>query len=106
MKVGRWIAANEPALASPAVWDYAAATRYVAALVRSKVGDYAADNRALRKKLGKPLAARSIRHNLASMRAFFTDCQEWGWIASIRPAEGFPDSKVNSCQDPTGPACY
>jgi integrase len=80
MKVGRWIGLNDPALASPAAWNYDAASRYVAALLRSKVGDHAADNRALRKKVGKPLAPRSIIQNLAAMRVFFIDCQEWGWI--------------------------
>lgn len=104
MKVGRWIGLNDPVLASPAAWNYDAASRYVAALLRSKVGDHAADNRALRKKLGKPLAPRSIMQNLAAMRAFFIDCQEWGWIERrFDPRRAFrtPKSiKVKVAPDP------
>ena len=103
MKVGRWIALNDPSLASAAAWTYDSASRYVAALLRSKVGDYAADNRALKKKLGKPLAARSIMQNLAAMRAFFIE--EWGWIQRrFRPAKGVPGAQIDHREGCTGSA--
>lgn len=80
MKVGRWIAANEEGLAAPEAWTYESATQYVAFLLRSKVGDCSVDNRAFANKVGKPLAPRSIAQNLAALRCFFGDCQEWSWI--------------------------
>ncbi len=80
MKVGRWIDANDQSLASPGAWTYESASRYVAALVRSKIGDTTVRNRAIAKKIGKPLSPRSIAHNLSALRAFFRDCQEWNWI--------------------------
>jgi integrase len=80
MKVGRWIASNDVALANPEAWTYESASGYVAALVRSKIGDTTVRNRALAKVIGKPLSPRSIGQNLAALRAFFRDCQEWNWI--------------------------
>ncbi len=59
---------------------YESAADYVAALLRSKVGDFAAYSRAIQHKIGNPLAPRSILQNLAALRAFFRDCQEWNWI--------------------------
>ena len=80
MKVGRWISANAPALASPQFWNYDSASQYVAALLRSKVGETTVPNRCLKNRIGKPLSPRSIAQNLSALRAFFGDCQEWNWI--------------------------
>jgi integrase len=80
LKVGRWINQQRPDLAQPSAWTYGTASDYVAALMRANVGDWSVVNRALKNRLGKPLAPRSIAQSLSAMRSFFGDCQEWGWI--------------------------
>ncbi|HEY9285342.1 MAG TPA: site-specific integrase [Pyrinomonadaceae bacterium] len=103
-KAGRWINKNHPELADPAKWTRANAAEYVAALMSSKVGEWAVPNRAHNNSRGKPLAPRTVAHNLNAMRSFFRECQEWEWIERrFNPGRAFesPTSiKVKLAPDP------
>jgi len=79
-KVGRWVAASHPELADPALWQHEHAVEFLAALNQTKIGDWSVRNRALGKRLGKPLSPATHAHHLSALRIFFQDCQEWGWI--------------------------
>jgi integrase len=104
MKAGRWIGQNRPELASPQMWGYEEAAEYVAALVRVKVGDWSVSHRALKNRLGKPLAPRGIAGNLAAMRVFFRDCYEWGWMPRrFDPGRAFRTPKSIRAQITTEP---
>jgi integrase len=85
---GRWLAAQHPAITSPAQWTPELATEYVAAVTRATVGEWANTTTMLNKgKLGKPLAPRTKSCRLFSLRLFFRDCQQWQWIAcTFNPA--------------------
>ena len=80
MKAGRWINKNHPELADPTKWSRESGAEYVTSLMSSKVGEWSVPNRSHNNNLGKPLAPRTIAHNLNAMRAFFRDCHEWGWF--------------------------
>ncbi len=79
--IGRWLADQHPEIASPEQWDEELALEYVSYLCsRATVGDYASaqGNRAniALKRVGKPLAPRTMKHRLAALIRFFTDLQE------------------------------
>lgn len=79
-KAGRWIAKVHPELADPAAWGHEHGVEFVSVITRSKIGDWSVRNESLKKSAGKPLAPASVWKSLAAVRAFFRDCQEWGWI--------------------------
>lgn len=77
----RWLAAERADLASPAGWTRETAAQWVAAVDRMQVGDWTAtyaDRRPPRRD--QPLLPRTKAIHLTVARAFFHDCQEWGWI--------------------------
>lgn len=80
VKAGRWAMKTNPELSSPEAWTYETAIEYVAALNRSKVGDWSIGNTGCVTKLGQPLSPRAFASSISSLRNFFRDCQEWGWI--------------------------
>jgi integrase len=80
MKVGRWIGKVNIKLASPQAWEYEDAIEFIAAISRSKVGEWAARTRLLKNRIGKPLMPASIAGTLTALRVFFRDCHEWGWL--------------------------
>jgi integrase len=83
LKVGRWLAATHPDATSPERWTRELAAAWVAAVDRMTIGDWthAPMTRRMAKQIGAPLSARTKAHQLAVIRDFFTDCQEWEWIA-------------------------
>ena len=80
LKVGRWLAADHPEAADPADWTRQTCAAWVAALDRMRVGDYVQRTVGLGDRLGKPLQAPSKEGQLAALRRFFSDCQEWEWL--------------------------
>lgn len=80
LKAGRWLAAHHPEALSPEHWDRELAIEFVAAVDRMTVGEWAKADKMHPEKIGKPLSARAKDGQLAAMRLFFRDCQEWGWI--------------------------
>lgn len=81
LKAGRWLAANRPEAAAPAAWTRELCAAYIAAVDRMHVGDYVQRQEAVQARMGQPLSARSKDSYLGSLRQFFRDAQEWGWIA-------------------------
>lgn len=79
-KMGRWLAASHPDVVSPAQWTRDTCADFVGAISRMRVGDFDVTGMAM-PRAGKPLAPRTIAHQLSAVRIFFWDCQEWGWIA-------------------------
>lgn len=81
LKAGRWVTATHPQCADPDQWTREVAAEYVAAVDRMRVGEWVRVDRLGFKRRGEPMSAKSKTHHLAAMRAFFRDCQEWGWMA-------------------------
>lgn len=80
-RVGRWLAATHPGIREPGEWTRELCAAYVAALDRSRIGEHTARQGHIEWRLGQPLSARTKDGYLGALRAFFRDCQEWGWIA-------------------------
>jgi integrase len=81
LRAGRWLAEEHPSISSPAHWTADIAAAYVAAIDRSKVGDWSVTPQVRRfVTWGKPLQPRTKAGCYAAMRAFFRDCQTWEWI--------------------------
>jgi len=78
-KLGRWLGVHHPKIDSPAQWTRDTCVAYVAAVTRMRVGDYNA-RRVTRPNNGQPMSPSAIASDLGAVRAFFYDCQEWGWI--------------------------
>lgn len=81
LKAGRWLAARHPEASSPECWDRELAIEFVAAVDRMTVGEWAKADKMHPEKIGKSLSARARDKQLAAMRLFFRDCQEWGWLS-------------------------
>ncbi|MGP3943716.1 site-specific integrase [Streptomyces sp. 6N106] len=80
LRVGRWIAAEQPAAADPTDWTWQTCATWIAALDRMKVGDYVQRTAGLKDRLGKPLEAPTKAGQITALRTFFRDCQEWEWL--------------------------
>ncbi|MDP4511219.1 hypothetical protein [Nonomuraea turcica] len=80
LKVGRWLQAGASDAADPADWTRQTCAAWVAALDRMNVGDYVQRTVGLKDRVRKPLAASSKEGQLAALRRFLTDCQEWEWL--------------------------
>ena len=84
IRTGRWLGLSHPDVTSPAQWDYDLAAEFVAAVSQVRVGDWAnpalQDHGIVAQRLGQAWRPSSIDRHLGSMRTFFRDCQEWGWI--------------------------
>jgi integrase len=79
--IGRWLATRRADVATPADWTRETAAEWVAAVDRMRVGDLTAtyaDRRT--RRWNQPLQPRTKASHLTVARAFFHDCQEWGWI--------------------------
>jgi integrase len=79
-KVGRWLQAEHPEATDPPAWTRQPCAAWVAALDRMRVGDYVQRTAGLTGRLGKPLEAPTKAAQLAAVRTFFRDCQEWEWL--------------------------
>jgi integrase len=82
LKVGRWLNSTHPEVVSPEQWTRELAVEFVAAISRMKIGEHLGNYEHLevRKLIGKPIKAGTIDSCLGTLRKFFSDCQEWGWI--------------------------
>lgn len=82
LKVGRWLRDVHSEAASPEAWTRDLAAEYVAAVDRMLVGEWTHAPGTFRyaARLGLPLKARTKDRQLGSLRTFFGDCQEWGWL--------------------------
>ena len=80
-RTGRWLAATHPEVREPGQWTRQLCAEYVAALDRSRIGDWTQCRSRITRRLGQPLSARTKDGYLGALRAFFRDCAEWGWIA-------------------------
>jgi integrase len=91
LMIGRWLAAQHADVGSPADWTRETAAEWVAAVDRMDVGDWTAtyaDRRA--RRWNQPLLPRTKASHLTVARAFFYDCQEWGWIPrKFHPSRAF-----------------
>jgi integrase len=82
LKAGRWLQAHHPTVSAPGEWTRDLAVAYVAAVDRMHAGDYVQRTAGLQAgRVGQPLSPRAKDRCLQCLRAFFTDLQEWGWIA-------------------------
>ena len=77
--VGRWLAQSGYS-SEPADWDREVAAAYVAAVDRSKIGQWSTAAGTQRLQAGQPFKPATKAGALTALRRFFRDCQEWGWI--------------------------
>jgi Phage integrase family. len=80
LKVGRWLAAEQPESADPAAWTRQTCAAWVATVDRMNIGDFVERTAGLNDRVGKPLEASTKAANIAATRTFFRDCQEWEWL--------------------------
>lgn len=80
LRVGRWIAAEQPDTADPTLWTRQTCATWIAAVDRMRVGDYVQRTAGLGDRLGKPLEAATKAAQITALRTFFRDCQEWEWL--------------------------
>jgi integrase len=80
LRVGRWIAAEQPDTADPTLWTRQTCATWIAAVDRMRVGDYVQRTAGLGDRLGKPLEAATKAAQITAVRTFFRDCQEWEWL--------------------------
>lgn len=77
--VGRWLAQSGYG-SEPADWTREVAAAYVAAVDRATIGQWSTVAGAQRLQAGQPFKPATKAGALTSLRRFFRDCQEWGWI--------------------------
>lgn len=81
LKVGRWLAAHHPDIASPAQWTRDIAVEFVAAVDQMCIGDYNSSARQQSQPhAGQPLRPAAKVSILRAISIFFRDCQAWEWI--------------------------
>ncbi len=80
LRLGRWLGLTHPEAADPAVWTRELCAEAVAAVDRMHVGQYAQRHDCLGDRVGRPLSASAKENYLTTLRQFFRDLQEWGWI--------------------------
>jgi integrase len=79
LKVGRWVTAIHPEVASPELWTRETAAQWVAAVCRMRVGEWHNQVRRITEH-GKPLSPTAMLGHCGMLRIFFRDCQEWEWF--------------------------
>jgi integrase len=80
LKVGRWAAEQHPEAADPAAWTRQTCATWIAAIDRMSVGSYVQRTAGLRDTLGKPLRPATKADQIAGLRRFFLDAQDWEWL--------------------------
>ncbi|MGI4832438.1 MAG: hypothetical protein ACRYFK_03155 [Janthinobacterium lividum] len=76
IKAGWWLAETHPDVPSPAAWTRKVAADFVAAVVRLRVGDWAAPGSLVgqaARRVGQPVKATTMEKLLSCVRAFFRD---------------------------------
>ena len=76
---GRWLAQSGYG-SEPADWTREIAAAYVAAVDRATIGQWSTGAATPASRLGQPFKPAAKASTLTSVRQFFRDCQEWGWI--------------------------
>jgi integrase len=83
LKAGRWLTQEHPKYIQPGDWTREFVATFVASVDQQRIGDWIEPGNAkkiVKDKVGQPVGPRYKTHFLAALRAFFLDCQEWGWI--------------------------
>ncbi len=82
IKIGRWLAEEQPDRADPASWDRQLAAAWVARVDQMLVGEYsrAPNTDYMRSRSGGQLLPRTKAHLMWAPRRYFNDLQEWEWI--------------------------
>lgn len=79
--IGRWLYSQHPEITSPAQWTDEFAAKFVRAVYEWKVGEWSDLQQHQRlSRSGQPLLPSVKESIIRAARAFFRDCQEWGWI--------------------------
>jgi integrase len=83
LKTGRWLTQEHAEYIRPEDWTREFVATFVAFVDQQRLGDWIEPGngkKIVQDKVGQPVGPRYKRHVLAALRAFFLDCQEWGWI--------------------------
>jgi hypothetical protein len=80
LRAGRWLKETHPKVTSPEHWSRDLAAEYVSVVDRLMAGQWLDTSPIGTHQTGKPLSAGAKEHQIMALRAFFRDCQEWGWI--------------------------
>jgi integrase len=79
LKAGRWLAQTHPDISSPEQWTRQLAIEFVAAVDDMRLGDYTVGSSS-KTNYPRHLAPRGKAGQIKSLRLFFNDLREWGWI--------------------------
>jgi hypothetical protein len=94
LRVGRWLAANYPAITHPRDWTRDVAAAFVAAVDQLQRGDWTLPEQRVTRR-GEPARPESKSGFLYAIRTFFRDCQEWEWIPTrFNPVQCFQTSRT------------
>jgi len=83
LKTGRWLTQEHAEYIRPEDWTREFVATFGAFVDQQRLGDWIEPGnvkKIVQDKVGQPVGPRYKRHVLAALRAFFLDCQEWGWI--------------------------
>lgn len=81
--VGRWLAAEHPAVSTPEQWDRSLAVQCLTMITKMRCGDWRAPGVGRwrhRAHYGRPLKPATKIQNYTAVRTFFADLQQWGMI--------------------------
>jgi integrase len=76
---GRWLAAEQPTIVTPADWTRETCAAWVARVMRLSIGDYAHRKVGFGTRTGQPIAPTTKANYISAVRTMLRDCQEWGW---------------------------
>ena len=95
LKCGRWLGDRHPDICSPEQWDRPLALEYAAAAMKMRIGDWSTPIGSATGRKGEPIKPAAIAAHLRCIRAFFSDLQEWEWIAPrFAPAQTLVPSRA------------
>lgn len=95
LKCGRWLGDRHPDICSPEQWDRPLALEYAAAAMKMRIGDWSTPIGSATGRKGEPIKPAAIAAHLQCIRAFFSDLQEWEWIAPrFAPAQTLVPSRA------------
>jgi integrase len=83
LKTGRWLTQEHPEYLRPRDWTREFVATCVAFVDQQRIGDWIEPGnvkKLVKDKVGQPVGPGYKKHFLAALRAFFLDCQEWGWF--------------------------
>ncbi|MBO0780522.1 MAG: hypothetical protein J2P37_16995, partial [Ktedonobacteraceae bacterium] len=83
LKTGRRLAKEHPEYSDPGSWTREFVATFVAFVDQLQAGEWIEPEyvkRLVKDRAGQPVGPGYKKHFLAALRAFFLDCQEWGWF--------------------------